>query len=530
MSNFWKLVKVNFINDFRLNNLFKGIKRKSKLKISLIIFFSILIYFLMMGIITAYFYIFGEIFQAENAIYLILLLGLSIASFLSLIATVFKVNGYLFGARDFDLLMSMPIKPKTIIGSKLFGLYLMNLIFFSIIYIPTIALYFYFGGFDVVSLIISVFIFFIAPLFPIAVSGFIGYILGFFIYRFKYKNLLTIIGSLAFIVVVMALSFAMPDASNAEMVTFFESKFKNIYYLAVFAVEGIEHNFLSLLIFTAISIIPSLLFVLLVGKNFVGANERTKRVYRNKNYVYVAKTPNSVRVSLVKKEFKRYFTIPIYFLNTIVGPIMSTVMSVIFLVSGGEVIAATGIDNSMFYLILIAIAIFTYGMISTTASSISLEGKQFWIMRSLPIKTEDVFFSKMAVNIGICLPFIIINPILASIFLGFNLIGFVFLLIIPMLLIVCISAFGLFVNLLLPRFDWDTPTKVVKQSASVLVVMLGGFLLTAIFIVLGYLLIDNKIPLVYVYLIGSLFAIVLTALVLIVLLTKGKKIYERLPA
>ena len=125
-------------------------------------------------------FIFWRIFYAENAIHLILLLGISVASFLSLITTVLKVNGYLFGAKDFEILTAMPIKPKTVIASKLFGLYLINLIFFSIILIPTVVLYFYFGGFNLLSLIISIFIFLISPL-SIAVMVFIGYILDFYL-------------------------------------------------------------------------------------------------------------------------------------------------------------------------------------------------------------------------------------------------------------------------------------------------------------------------------------------------------------
>lgn len=530
MNNFWNLVKINLISDFKLNKVFKWLKTKSHFKIPLLIFSSLFLYLLIMGIAGAYFYMFGEIFNEANAIHLILLLGISVASFFSLITTVLKVNGYLFGAKDFDFLMSMPIKNKTIISSKLFGLYLLNLFFFSIIYVPAVILYFYFGSFDLISLIISIFIFIIAPLFPIALSGFIGYIGGFFIYKFKYKQLLTIVGSLIFIVVIMAFTFTMPETGNAEIASFFEERFKNIYYLSVFAVAAIQKDFIALLIFSGVSIIPSIIFILLVAKNFIAANDRTKRVYRNKNYVYVSKTPSSIRISLIKKEFKRYFTIPIYFFNTIVGPIMSTIMIVVFLTSSQEVLNGVTLDNSLFYLILIAISILTYGMISTTASSISLEGKQFWIMKSLPIPTEEVFFSKMAVNIGICLPFIFINPILATFFLGFNLVGFVFLILIPSLLIIFISALGLLVNLIFPRFDWDTPTKVVKQSASVLVAMICGFVVTAIFIVVGYLLLDNGLDLIYVYLAGSLLALLLTVLVLVVLLTKGKKIYECLSA
>ena len=57
---------------------------------------------------------------------------------------------------------------------------------------------------------------------------------------------------------------------------------------------------------------------------------------------------------------------------------------------------------------------------STTHSAISLEGKNYWIMKTLPVSPYLIFASKIMVNLTILLPTILIASVLLLIYLKAN--------------------------------------------------------------------------------------------------------------
>ena len=75
---------------------------------------------------------------------------------------------------------------------------------------------------------------------------------------------------------------------------------------------------------------------------------------------------------------------------------------------------------------------------------------------------------------------------------------------IPAIVIVFASVFGITVNLKLPKFDWESETAVVKQSASAMIGGMGG-LLVALFIMVVVLL----LPMKYVNIANAVICIVL---------------------
>ena len=55
---------------------------------------------------------------------------------------------------------------------------------------------------------------------------------------------------------------------------------------------------------------------------------------------------------------------------------------------------------------------FGVGLTCTTGSSISIEGKNLWILKSSPLEVKDIFISKIAVNIILLVPAIIFDTIM----------------------------------------------------------------------------------------------------------------------
>ena len=118
----------------------------------------------------------------------------------------------------------------------------------------------------------------------------------------------------------------------------------------------------------------------------------------------------------------------------------------------------------------------------TTSSSISLEGKNLWIVKSIPVDPLKIFFSKINVNFWIT--FI---PGVISIFI----INYLFKLGISNLLLniliisnyaFLVSILGLIINLHFPYFDWKNEVRVIKQSLAVFLSLTCGLAIGLVFL------------------------------------------------
>ncbi|MFQ8600428.1 MAG: putative ABC transporter permease subunit [Oscillospiraceae bacterium] len=114
-------------------------------------------------------------------------------------------------------------------------------------------------------------------------------------------------------------------------------------------------------------------------------------------------------------------------------------------------------------------------MTYTTACSISLEGKNFWLLRSLPVSTRTVLWSKIALNLLLILPVVALNAVILSIGLRVNVLQAALLFFTPAAYGLFISIAGQLLNLLFPNFGWTNETAVIKQSAPAFLTMLAGF-------------------------------------------------------
>ena len=95
---------------------------------------------LLVGMMTLYSV--GMAFVLEPAGLLDLVPGLmmAVASVLSLVTTVYKAPGLLFAFKDYDLLMSLPVRTGSLVASRLLMLYGVNLAFTLLTMVPALSL------------------------------------------------------------------------------------------------------------------------------------------------------------------------------------------------------------------------------------------------------------------------------------------------------------------------------------------------------------------------------------------------------
>ncbi|MBQ5851748.1 MAG: hypothetical protein IIW54_13190, partial [Lachnospiraceae bacterium] len=113
---------------------------------------------------------------------------------------------------------------------------------------------------------------------------------------------------------------------------------------------------------------------------------------------------------------------------------------------------------------------------SMTSCSISMEGKTFWQIQTLPVKSGKVYLSKIMANLTVAAPFYVISVVFACLTVEPDLATYFWIAVIPALYLFFMAVVGIRINLAFPVLNWDNEVRVVKQSASTLVTMLVGII------------------------------------------------------
>lgn len=546
MSNLGLLVKVSFENTFELNNFFnKKIKKSSKKNFaagsSLIVTLGIIA-----ALVTIYFWMMSEGLKMVGMLDVLPLLSGMVCVLITLFTTIFKAQGILFASKDFESLMSLPIKPETILASKVIELLILNYLFSAVVIIPSTIVYYIQSSGSFLVFVYSFIGMLFLPLLPVVIASLIAFGLSYVSSKFKAKNTVLIIITLIFFVLVFIGSYKLND-----IVTFFMARKESIvdgvkivcppaYY---FAHAITDTNFISMVILILISLIPFSIFTIVFGKSFKIINLRLGESYKKSNYIIRKLKVSSKMGALIRREAKGYFSSSVYFLNTSVGMILLTVAAigsiflggeglVMFLAksSGPEIQEAMPMLLELIQFLPLVIIIFCVSLTCTTGCAISLEGINLWIIKSLPIKPMEILISKIALNLLIVLPITILDICIFAVSIKLSALNLVFTFLIAIELAILVAISGIIINLHFPRLNWVNKTQVVKQSVSSMLSMFWGMIVVGIAIV-GCFIIYNvfKITNIYVYLFGiTLFLMILLIIAITILKVKGETLFNRL--
>ncbi|MDD4070530.1 MAG: hypothetical protein PHF05_08815, partial [Candidatus Izemoplasmatales bacterium] len=177
--------------------------------------------------------------------------------------------------------------------------------------------------------------------------------------------------------------------------------------------------------------------------------------------------------------------------------------------------------------IILVMVGFIVSTVFTSAISLSLEGKNFWILKSLPIKAENVMFGKMIFNVIVVLPFALFFLFMSGIALSLNFFNVILMMVYVTSLSFLSSAVGSVVNLHFPKFNFVNETEVVKQSLGAILGMFGTWLIVTINVVL-YLVLPETLGFVLLVLINIFVNIALFSLVFYYIKNKSQVIFNKL--
>lgn len=535
MGSLYKLVKTSLINSMGINKLLKEGSAEEEYKGFPKIIGMIALGLIISAVPFVYANAMATVLEPYGMLDLVLVAGIVAGSAMTFFTSIFKAQGILFASKDYEMLMSLPIKQSVVLASKMIQILLLNYLFMALCLIPPSIVYFSKVSIEPIFFGYLIVVFLFAPLLPIVAASIIAFILSYISSKVKYKNLVIVVGSLLALALIMIASTNINSiigavVENGESIKIGIGK---VYPLALYFTNALANlSFVDLLKFALASLIPFIIFLIIFNKAYKNINSKLGENFKSSNYKLTALKTKSPLMALIKKEVKRYLSSPIYILNTSVGLLLVTMASVYILFFGtdmiGQIMAMEGMEiaESMIPLMMIGVITFAVIMSSTTNSTISLEGKNLWILKSLPIAETEIFKAKIAVNLMLLLPIILLNAIILLIGLKLNLVNLLWIIIIPSLYAFIISISGLIINLKFPKLDWVTEVSVVKQGVSVMLTLLLGFIV--VLIPVG-VLIGFKITNINLYLSGLSVALIAVIFILgTILKTKGKELFNEL--
>ncbi len=453
------------------------------------------------------------------------------ATAMGIFGSVFTTQSKLYEARDNELLLSMPIPSRLLLFSRLLGLYVQTFFFQILVLLPSAVVYALRCGMDFVQGLLYALICLLLPLFTLALSCILGWLTALASSRMKSKSLVSLLLSLGFLCAYFYVysqinTYLQLILINSEAVG---STVKRVLYPLYQMGLAATGSIGSFLIFAALVLVFFGLIYLLLSVSFIRI-ATGKRGAAKVKYTEKPMKRSSQSLALLKKEASRFWSSPTYMLNCSLGSFMMLIGTVVLLVKLPDVrpilAQLPGLEEILPLLTATAIALIG-SMNVVTAPSISLEGKNLWLIQSLPVSGWQVLKSKLTLHILITAIPAFICTLILSVTLKGGLMTTLILLVFSVLFVLLCATLGLMINLKLPNLNWTNETVAVKQSASVIVSMLANWGVIFLFFI-GYCFLGKYLRLEVFMLLCTLICAAASALSLPWLKNRGQKILANL--
>ena len=479
----WLLTKVSLRNLFGLNEFrfTKDKKKKSRyylmgtvgcLVILMVIFYVGMISY---GIIAMGA---GEVLPA--------LLAMCV-SFIVFLFTMTKAGAELFDNRVFEKQIVLPVKVEAILASRFFVMYLTNMLVGILVMAPGMAVYGVMEGPEVTFYLYGIVGSLFLPLLPLLAATVAGVLIAGIGSRWKNrlgKNLVMIVLTLLLVGVIVAGSMGMSQTEESELeamlrqlVPMLGEQISGIYPPALWLSEAMTEGKISwLLLFAALPVGECFIFFKILSPFYSkicsllnNSGTTSKEGYARKDMM--AKSPLR---SMTERELRRYFSSVVYVVNTMVGEMMMVFLAIGVGIMGKDVVDTIfGIEGIAERILPVLLGVLP-AVMPMTASSISMEGKEWWMMQVFPVREKVLLRSKVLANLLVVFPFYLVSELVLLFTMQPDVGNAISLLAVPAAYIIFGARVGLAINSRFPIFDWESETRVVKQSAAVSLMLLVG--------------------------------------------------------
>ena len=535
MTNLLTLLKVN------LRETLDKRKFKNNKKQSAFLVYIILMALLFLSLSSLYSFIYGMTYTEAGMIdqlYTLSLLFFGATTFVTFTSSISKMQTIFLGS-DYDILASLPIKKRDIVLSKIFNLYIVELLIALVVLVPNgiITTIFTKNLFFLVIIPLA----FVAPAFPMLVALLVTALLELLIKNQKIKTIISTVAAFSFFVAIFVFSFSTGFSggsngqANAYMSVGIAASYINpsLFFLR----WSFEGNYIWLLayIFSNLALLIIVLSIVTIAFNKIHSNmviaklnSQSKRKSKSRKLV-IRTQSKEIRHLTIKNFFRSKNSIMqcgigllMTLMFTIVLVILSKTGSLTTTNEAGEKTNLLLQIKPYVFIITIFFSFFI-SIMPPSATAISLEGQHFFSLKSLPLDfkvylREKLFFSFIVVLIPS-----LASSIILSIFLEQTIFSIIIALIFPFVFSFFISAYTLIINSAFPYLTWKEEIEVYKYHKSTLITVFTDMGISIVTIILSiFLAIIN--PYIAGILITSIYLILSIVLYLILMKVSAKKL------
>lgn len=404
----------------------------------------------------------------------------------------------LYLARDNETLLSMPIKPSDIVKSRMVSVYLMGMLYLSMVWLPSIIVALVMHKITAIATIISLLMFFVLGFIVLSLTCIIGWIVALIATKFKNKKMMTAAISLLFIGLIYVFQFKSNEIFKnvaMDMVGTGEN-LKHAFYPLYLIGESVGErgNILAFVATIAVAFVMMAIALALVSKSF-RKMATAKQVGKKKEFRQTQIKTSKINYTLYNKEKKRFWNSTNWMLNAGFGALIMLILAAVLFIKAdmimekiNPVIAIVPEFKAYLPIAIASAIVMIESMTCTTVASISMEGKSLWMIQTLPIDPIKLLMSKHKFSCNMQgLPAIAI-AVAANYAFKMDNKQFVQLLLFVFIFTYTSAMFGLMMNLKHSRFDWTSESTVIKQGMAVVATLFGGWLFAIVMGGLSFLL------------------------------------------
>ena len=419
------------------------------------------------------------------------------AFLISFMLTAFYAQGSIFEAKDNEMLLSMPVRPAAILGSRLGALYFLNFFFAAAFMAAAGIVKLTSGGTAVAGgVIIYVLCVFLLALISTTLSCLLGWAVSLITRRMRNKAIFQLVFSLLLLGAFYVFFFG-DITRHLKTVSENSTGIANVFRGALYPFHAMGmactgKGFTEFLIFAAICIVPFALVCLLLNKSFVKIV--TSRVGAKRiKYKAKALKGSSVAWAMTKKDLTRFFNNSSYMLNSGLGLIYSIGMSIFVVVSAfnrpegaapgsgflDKMFNAVGTDNLPF-LFCVFLAFFA-AMTCISGPSISVEGKNLWILKSMPVRAAEILKGKVLSHLILSIPAsLICSAIFLFVLKKASASILICLFLMPILAHIFCALVGVIGNLYMGKLNYPSIAKAAKSNSGSLIPALSTMVVSTV--------------------------------------------------
>ena len=492
-----------------------------------------------------------DLFAYFNNLELAVSMTLNIASLVIFVLSLMAAPAMFYFAKDVEYLLPMPIKPQIIIGAK----FAMALIFEYFIVLAFIVPVFIamLPHVSAGGLAINLFITFLTlPILPLVYSTLICMVMVAFFRIFrnpdKYSLIIGIVGTL------MGVSFGMfygqimmfdmefiYDLVMGEPV--FLDAVNFVFFNNMAAARAISENSIILNQVLNIGVTFAGLVVffaaakLLYFRGVIGLSESgaPKKKMTRDDIMRQSRSQSKFRSYLIK-ELRLLMRSPTVFINCVLMAFLTPALMVGSILYSTVIVGDIMLDELLGFIdfneprvvagafvIMCALGFLVASFAPITATTISREGRNFFLMKTLPMSYTAQINAKAASGLAVILPAMVLMVVPLQIFLRAPILVFLGGSLLTITTAVLINYLGLLIDLIKPKLEWDNEQAAVKNNMNVTLMVLGGMAIAGGIGVGGLLLLRTPVVAFVV-----LFAITasLAALVYYLVMTKGSEMLK----